>query len=133
MTEMRKLMKDLVEQKNKRHDPSLPEIHGDPWRPEKQWPYKSPENIDKGPTVPKLKKSPLTGLHFEQGNKENSSIRGKKQPIKALPEIHGDPLEPENTEPIPNEKKHHEHPPDDIPIGLDEIETTEPESTSPAS
>ncbi len=107
MSEMRKLMKDLVEQKKKRHDPSLPEIHGDS-------------------LVPKLEDYPLVGRVFEQGHKENPSIRRKKLPKKPPPEIHGDPLELENIEPAPNENKRPEKSLDEIPIGLDEIETTEP-------
>ncbi|MHC4692824.1 MAG: coiled-coil domain-containing protein, partial [Planctomycetota bacterium] len=144
MAEMRKLMKDMVEYEKSRPKPSLFEINKDPMDPEEKQrkkpvpeiqsypleqgnkqPHKLPEHIDKDPMVPKLKKSPLTGLHFEQGNKEKSSIRGKKTPKKPLPEIHGDPLEPEKIEAEPSENKPSEHPPDDIPIELDEIEKVE--------
>lgn len=145
MAEMRKLMKDMVEHEKKRpklsnfnidKDPMdieenrrkkpLPEIHSYPLEPGKKQPYKSPEHIDKDPMVPKLKKSPLTGLLFKQGNKENSSKRGKKQPTKPLAEIHGDPSVPEKIEPAPGENKPGEHPPDDILIELEEIEKVEP-------
>jgi hypothetical protein len=124
MSEMRKLMKDLVEQKKKR--PGLSNLYEKPTDIEETRHKQPLENIHKGPKVPKLKDYPLVGIVFEHGHKENPSIRGKKLPKKPLPEIHDYPLEPENIELAPSEKKRHEHPPDDIPIELDEIETTEP-------
>ncbi|MHC4642299.1 MAG: hypothetical protein ACYS32_11695, partial [Planctomycetota bacterium] len=126
MTEMRKLMTDLVEHEKKRPKPSLFNIEKDPMDIGENPPEKPPGNVHKKPRVPKLKDYPLIGSVFEHGHKENSSIPRKKLPKKPLPEIHGNPLEPENIEPIPTENKHHEHPPDDIPNEPEEIETTEP-------
>ena len=126
MTEMRKLMKDLVEQKKKRPEKPLPKIHGDPLEPGENEPETLGENRHKAPNEAKVKETPITGLHYPQGNTENSPRRGTKLPKKPPPEILGDPPEPENIEPTPSEKKRHEHPPEEIPNEPDEIETTEP-------
>jgi beta-lactamase regulating signal transducer with metallopeptidase domain len=97
------------------------------------------EHEKKRPGISNLYENP-TDIGVKRGKKPLPEIPGeplepeyiepipskKKLPKKPPPKMPGAPLEPENIEPTPIENKPHEHPPDDIPNEPDEIETTEP-------